>query len=105
MDVAFYDLKRHKGRFIATVLGVGLLFTIVLAMNGLYRGVLYEGLSLIRATNPDLWVVERYRGGPFNEQSSVPEFYHYSVRSAPGVEKGFCRKVVKIVFFWYTDIL
>ncbi len=87
MDLAIYDLKQHKGRFIATVLGVGLLFTIVLAMNGLYRGVLYEGLSLIRATDPDLWVVERYRGGPFNEQSSISEFYHYSVRSVPGVEK------------------
>ena len=87
MDLAFYDLKLHRGRFIATVIGVGLLFTIVLAMNGLYRGNIYEGLALINATNPDLWVVERYRGGPFNEQSTVPEFYHYSVKAIPGVEK------------------
>ena len=35
MDLAIYDLKLHKGRFIATLIGVGLLFTIVLAMNGL----------------------------------------------------------------------
>jgi putative ABC transport system permease protein len=87
MDLAVYDLKLHKGRFIATVLGVGLLFTIVFAMNGIYRGAIFEGLAFIRATNPDLWVVERYRGGPFNEQSSMPEFYHYSVRATPGVEK------------------
>ncbi len=87
MDLAIYDLKLHKGRFIATVIGVGLLFTIVLAMNGLFRGNIYEGLALINATNPDLWVVERYRGGPFNEQSTIPEFYHYSVRSVPGVER------------------
>jgi putative ABC transport system permease protein len=87
MHLAFYDLKQHRGRFIATVFGVGLLFTIVLAMNGLYRGNIYEGLALINATNPDLWVVERYRGGPFNEQSTVPEFYHYSVKAVPGVEK------------------
>jgi len=87
MDLAFYDLKQHRGRFIATVIGVGLLFTIVLAMNGLYRGNIYEGLALINATNPDLWVVERYRGGPFNEQSTIPEFYHYSVKSVPGVER------------------
>ena len=73
MDLAVYDLKLHKGRFIATVIGVGLLFTIVLAMNGLYRGNIYEGLSIIEATNPDLWVVERYRGGPFNEQSTMSE--------------------------------
>jgi putative ABC transport system permease protein len=87
MDLAVYDLKLHRGRFIATVIGVGLLFTIVLAMNGLYRGNIYEGLALINATNPDLWVVERYRGGPFNEQSTLPEFYHYSVKAIPGVEK------------------
>jgi putative ABC transport system permease protein len=66
---------------------VGLLFTIVLAMNGLYRGNINEGLALIKATNPDLWVVERYRGGPFNEQSTLPEYYHYSVKAMPGVER------------------
>jgi putative ABC transport system permease protein len=87
MDLAVYDLKLHKGRFIATIIGVGLLFTIVLAMNGLYRGNIYEGLAVIKATNPDLWVVERYRGGPFNEQSTLAEYYHHSVRAIPGVEK------------------
>ena len=70
MDLAIYDLKLHKGRFIATIIGVGLLFTIVLSMNGLYRGNIYEGLSVIKSHQPDLWVVERYRGGPFNEQST-----------------------------------
>ena len=87
MDLAVYDLKLHNGRFIATIIGVGLLFTIVLAMNGLYRGNIYEGLEVIKATNPDLWVVERHRGGPFNEQSTLPEPYYYSVQAIPGVEK------------------
>ena len=87
MDLAIHDLKLHKVRFIATIVGVGLLFTIVLAMNGLYRGNIFEGLALINATNPDLWVVERYRGGPFNEQSTIPELYHYSIKAMPGVEK------------------
>jgi len=87
MDLAIYDLKLHKGRFIATIIGVGLLFTIVLAMNGLYRGNIYEGLAVIKATNPDLWVVERFRGGPFNEQSTMSEYYHYSVKAVPGVEQ------------------
>jgi putative ABC transport system permease protein len=87
MDLAFHDLKLHKGRFLSTVIGVGMLFTIVLAMNGLYRGNIQEGLALIKVTNPDLWVVERYRGGPFNEQSTLQEFYHYSLKSVPGVEK------------------
>jgi putative ABC transport system permease protein len=87
MDLAFYDLKLHKGRFIATIIGVGLLFTIVLAMNGLYRGNVYEGLAVINATAPDLWVVERFRGGPFNEQSTMPEYYYYSLKAVPGVEQ------------------
>jgi putative ABC transport system permease protein len=87
MDLAVYDLKLHKGRFVATIIGVGLLFTIVLAMNGLYRGNIFEGLAVIKATNPDLWVVERHRGGPFNEQSTLAEYYHHSVRAVPGVEK------------------
>ena len=87
MDLAVYDLKLQKGRFIATIIGIGLLFTIVLAMNGLYRGNIYEGLSVIKATNPDLWVVERFRGGPFNEQSAMAEDYHHSVKAVPGVEK------------------
>jgi len=87
MDLAFQDLKLHKGRFVATIIGVGMLFAIVLAMNGIYRGFIYEALAIIKATNPDLWVVERYRGGPFNEQSTIPEFYHYSIKAVPGVEK------------------
>jgi putative ABC transport system permease protein len=64
MDLAIYDLKLHKGRFIATIIGVGLLFTIVLAMNGIYRGLIFERTAVIKVTNPDLWVVERFRGGP-----------------------------------------
>ena len=87
MNLALRDMKQHKGRFLATILGVGLLFAIVLAMNGIYRGNIYEGTSIIRTANPDLWVVERGRGGPFNEQSILPEFFHYSVAAVPGVEK------------------
>ena len=87
MDLAVYDLKLHKGRFIATIIGVGLLFTIVLAMNGLYRGNIYEGLAVIKATNPDLWVVERHRGGPLTNNPPWPSIYYYSVQAIPGVEK------------------
>jgi putative ABC transport system permease protein len=38
MDLAVKDLKRHLGRFLTTVVGVGLLFGTVLAMNGVYQG-------------------------------------------------------------------
>ena len=84
MDLAVKDLKRHLGRFLTTVVGVGLLFGTVLAMNGVYRGVVFEGISLIEALNPDLWVVERFRGGPFSEQSTLAEDFHYRVAAVPG---------------------
>jgi putative ABC transport system permease protein len=87
MDLAIRDIRQHLGRFVATVVGIGMLFAIVLSMNGIYRGFVFEGLSLIQTANPDLWVVERYRGGPINEQSLLPEFFHYSVSAIPGVEK------------------
>lgn len=87
MNLALRDMQQHKGRFVATVLGVGLLFAIVLTMNGIYRGNIYEGTAVIKSTNPDLWVVERNRGGPINEQSIIPEFFHYSVAAVSGVEK------------------
>jgi putative ABC transport system permease protein len=85
MDLAVKDLRRHLGRFLTTVVGVGLLFGTVLAMNGVYRGVVFEGISLIESLNPDLWVVERFRGGPFSEQSTLAEDFHYSVAAVPGV--------------------
>jgi putative ABC transport system permease protein len=85
MDLAVKDLKSHKGRFLTTVIGVGLLFGTVIAMNGVYQGVIFEGLALIEALNPDLWVVERFRGGPFSEQSTLPEDFRYSVAAVPGV--------------------
>lgn len=85
MDLAVKDLKHHVGRFLTTVIGVGLLFGTVLAMNGIYRGVVYEGISLIESINPDLWVVERHRGGPFSEQSTLAENFYYSVAAVPGV--------------------
>jgi putative ABC transport system permease protein len=40
---------------------------------------------LIESLNPDLWVVERFRGGPFSEQSTLAEDFHYSVAAVLGV--------------------
>jgi putative ABC transport system permease protein len=87
MDLAVKDIVHHKGKFVATIIGVGLLFAVVLSMNGIYRGFIFEGLSTIQVTSPDLWVVERNRGGPFNEQSTIPDFFHYSIEAIEGVEK------------------
>ena len=87
MDLALRDIERNKGRFLSTIVGVGFLLTIVLAMNGIFRGFIYEGISLIDDIKPDLWVVERHRGGPFNEQSKLPEDIYHSVEAISGVVK------------------
>jgi putative ABC transport system permease protein len=87
MDLAIKDVQRHLGKFIATILGVGLLFAIVLIMNGIFAGNVADGVWLIENTDTDLWVVERDRGGPFNEQSRLPEDAYKSVAATPGVAR------------------
>ena len=87
MDLALKDVRRHAGKFVATIVGVGLLLTIVLVMNGIYQGNIYDGVWLIENTATDLWVVERGRGGPFNESSRMPGDAQESVAATPGVAR------------------
>jgi putative ABC transport system permease protein len=87
MDLAFKDVRRHAGRFAATVVGVSLLIAIVLVMNGMYRGNIADGVWFIEHTDVDLWVVERGRGGPFNEPSRVVQGAYRSVAAVPGVAR------------------
>jgi len=87
MDLAVKDIRRHLGKFFATIIGVGLLLTIVLVMNGIYQGNIADGVWLIENTATDMWVVERGRGGPFNESSRIPLDAYKSVAATPGVER------------------
>jgi putative ABC transport system permease protein len=85
VDLAIKDVRRHAGKFAATIVGVGMLIAIVLTMNGIYRGNIADGVWLIENTDVDLWVVERARGGPFNEPSRVSQGLYRSVAAVPGV--------------------
>lgn len=87
MDLALRDVRRHLGKFFATIVGVGLLLAIVLVMNGIYQGNISDGIWLIENTATDLWVVERGRGGPFNESSRLPGDAHKSIAATPGVAR------------------
>ena len=87
MDLALRDIRRHVGKFVATIIGVGMLLAIVLVMNGIYRGNIFDGIWLIENTAADLWVVERGRGGPFNESSRLPGDAYKSVGATPGVAR------------------
>jgi len=85
MNLALMDMRRHIGKFIAATVGVGLLLAIVLIMNGIYQGNVADGVWLIDNTGSQLWVVEKDRGGPFNEQSRIPQDSYRRVAAVPGV--------------------
>lgn len=87
MELALKDIRRHLGKFLATIAGVAMLLAIVLVMNGIYQGNIQDGVWLIEHTATDLWVVERGRGGPFNEASRIPPDSYKSVAATPGVAR------------------
>ena len=87
MELALKDIRRHLGKFLATIAGVAMLLAIVLVMNGIYQGNIDDGVWLIDNTATDLWVVERGRGGPFNEASRIPLDSHKSIAATPGVAR------------------
>lgn len=72
MNLAFRDIRHNLGRFLLTCLGLSLLLGIVLAMVGIYRGIVWESLGLVRASQADVWVVEGRSRGPFAESSRLP---------------------------------
>ena len=49
MNLAWKDIRRQRVRFLFTGVGLGLLFTIVLAMGGIYRGMVVDATMLIDA--------------------------------------------------------
>lgn len=87
MELALKDIRRHLGKFLATIAGVAMLLAIVLVMNGIYQGNIEDGIWLIDNTATDLWVVERGRGGPFNEASRIPLDSYKSIAATPGVAR------------------
>lgn len=72
MNLALRDIRHNLGRFLLTCLGLSLLLGIVLAMVGIYRGLVEESLGLLRAAKADVWVVEGGTRGPFAEASRLP---------------------------------
>ncbi|MGD9923295.1 MAG: ABC transporter permease, partial [Pseudorhodoplanes sp.] len=72
MNLALRDIRHNLGRFLLTCLGLSLLLGIVLAMVGIYRGLIEESLGLLRAAKADVWIVEGGTRGPFAEASRLP---------------------------------
>lgn len=86
MNLAIRDISYRRASFSLTALGLGLLFTIVLAMGGVYRGLVDDATLLVSRMNADLWVVQAGTRGPFAEMSRIPVGLVDRVRAVPGVQ-------------------
>lgn len=85
MNLALRDVQHQAARFFATAVGLGLLLTIVLAMGGIYRGMVEEAVLLVDQTGADLWIVQQDTKGPFAERSQLPASIEDRARATPGV--------------------
>lgn len=85
MNLAFHDIRHHMARFVATSAVVGLLFTVVLAMAGIYQGLVDDATVLLERTDADLWVVQRGTRGPFADPSRLDPSLELRVAAVPGV--------------------
>jgi putative ABC transport system permease protein len=85
VNLAYRDIRHNAGRFLLTCLGLGLLLGVVLAMVGIYRGMVNDALTLVRAPAADLWVVEAEKRGPFAESSRIPGDTREAIERLHGV--------------------
>ncbi|MFZ2101045.1 MAG: ABC transporter permease [Oricola sp.] len=72
MNLAYRDVRHNLFRFVLTCLGLSLLMAVVLAMIGIYNGLVADALNIVKAPQADLWVVEADTQGPFAEASKIP---------------------------------
>lgn len=87
MDLAIRDIRNDLSRFILTAAGLGMLMSVVLAMTGIYNGMVVDATVLPDTYGGDLWVVQKDTQGPFAESSRVPALLADRIRAVPGVER------------------
>lgn len=87
MNLALRDIRRDSSRFLLTAVGLGLLLTVVLAMTGIYNGIIKDATALPDSLGADLWIVQRGTRGPFAELSRLSSDLEERARAVPGVAK------------------
>jgi putative ABC transport system permease protein len=85
MNLAWRDVRHNLFRFILTCVGLGLLLGVVLAMIGIYRGIVFDALTVVRSHKVDVWVVEAGTRGPFAEASRIPGDTREAIARLSGV--------------------
>ena len=85
MNLALKDIRHGLFRGGGGLFCCGLLMTVVLAMIGIYNGLVADALAVVEAPAADVWVVEAGTKGPFAEASSIPADSRDTVARMPGV--------------------
>jgi putative ABC transport system permease protein len=85
MNLAYRDIRHNAGRFALTCAGLGMLLGVVLAMIGIYRGLVADALTPVRSKDADLWIVEAESRGPFAEASTIPGDTREAIERLHGV--------------------
>ncbi len=85
MNLAYRDVRHNLFRFLLTCFGLSLLLGVVLAMIGIYRGIVVDALTIVRAHGVDVWVVEANTRGPFAEASRIPGDTREAIARLAGV--------------------
>lgn len=85
MNLAYHDIRHNLFRFLLTCFGLSLLMAVVLSMIGIYNGLVIDALTIARAPNVDMWVVESGTRGPFAESSRIPADTREAVARLHGV--------------------
>lgn len=98
MRLAIAELRAHRGRFIVTVAGLALLFTVVLAMGGIHRGMVVDALTFVDAAGDALWLIEEGRAGPFAEASKLDPTLEERARIVPGVRDAMAMRMLGYQF-------
>jgi putative ABC transport system permease protein len=86
MNLAWRDIRHNLSRFVMTGLGLGLLLGVVLSMIGIYRGLVLDALTIARAPQADIWIVEAKSHGPFAGASRIPTDTRDAVARIYGIE-------------------
>jgi putative ABC transport system permease protein len=87
VNLALRDVRRHLPRFVGTAAGLALLFAVVIAMQGIYAGMVDDAKILTRTMGADLWVVQRDTLGPFAEASRLDPSLVRRAAVVPGVAR------------------
>jgi putative ABC transport system permease protein len=85
VNLAWRDVRHNLFRFLLTCFGLSLLLGVVLAMIGIYRGIVVDALTVARSHAVDLWVVEAGSRGPFAEASRIPGDSREAIARLAGV--------------------